>query len=189
MIVSLVRVMALAFVLAMLGVAVSPASGDFGSTPPSRARPPQQVSLANNDIHRVDFHSTTSATGGAMKWALNRQFPRLGFGWHWVDGTNHDVRISDFRASNNLLGWVNCPNSATERGRNPNRWCYGQRLNVNLRFSLPPAGKRYLACHELGHTVGLRHETELHSDSCMRVVRDTTPSYSMEDVYAVRRHY
>jgi hypothetical protein len=46
-----------------------------------------------------------------------------------------------------------------------------------------------MACHELGHTVGLRHEFEPHSDSCMRVVKDETPSYSQEDVYEVLAHY
>ncbi|WP_183094636.1 hypothetical protein [Nocardioides stalactiti] len=135
-----------------------------------------QVSLANNRNHRIDFLNTRGATGDAMQWALNTQFPRFHFTWTWVDGDDYDVRVMDDMYDNfALLAWVNCPPRAIEVGKNPNRSCYGQTLKRNLRIDLPPAGERYVACHELGHTVGLQHEEEERSDSCMRTAKDETP--------------
>lgn len=124
-----------------------------------------------------------------MQWALNNRFPLFDFTWQWVDGADYDVRVVDGTYDNNQLAWVNCPSGATEGGSNPNRWCYGQKLTVNLAFDLPTAGRRYVACHELGHTVGLRHEDEVHSNSCMRLVRDDTPTYSNEDINQVTTAY
>jgi hypothetical protein len=163
---------------------------NFGSETAKDGPPVTQVSLANDKNHRVDFMNTTTETGAAIKWALNDQFPRFDFTWTWVDGDDYDVRVMDDEyGDNNLLGWVNCPPRAIEHGTNPDRSCYGQVLKRNLSYPLPEEGRRYMACHELGHTVGLQHEFEIHSDSCMRLVRDDTPSYSQEDVNDVVTHY
>jgi len=41
------------------------------------------------------------------------------------------------------------------------RWCRPQRLYYNTYYEAgyfpDPNPKRYIACHELGHTIGLRH--------------------------------
>lgn len=105
---------------------------NFGSTAASGS-PVTQVSLANNKNHRVDFFDTTTRIGNITQWALDNQFPRFDFTWLYVDGSDYDVRVSDWDAGDNgLIGWVNCPAGATETGSNPNRTCYGQRLNYNL---------------------------------------------------------
>ncbi|HEX5038727.1 MAG TPA: hypothetical protein VFW95_01150 [Candidatus Limnocylindria bacterium] len=72
------------------------------------------------------------------------------------------VYSSDY-GENGAAGWVYCPRDAPQ-GANPagDRWCRAQELHFNLnpRYAgyLGDDGSRaYVACHELGHTVGLRH--------------------------------
>ncbi|WP_183095557.1 hypothetical protein [Nocardioides stalactiti] len=169
----------------------SPASGNFGSTKPGGS-PTNQVSLANDKHHRVDFFDTTSDTGNAAQWALDNQFPRLDFTWQWVDGSAYDVRVKDGHYASQYFAWVNCPDGASEGGTNPDRWCFGQLLKWDLDHGLNSTGRRFVACHELGHTVGLQHEDEVHSDSCERQINpNTAPStrYSQEDLYQVLDHY
>lgn len=164
---------------------------NFGSTA-AGGSPVNQVSLANNKHHRVDFFDTTTRIGNITQWALNNQFPRFDFTWQFVDGNDYDVRVADSNfGDNGVIGWVNCPAGATETGSNPNRRCYGQRLNYNLYNGYEGQwdtqfGGRNMACHELGHTVGLRHEAAGDNPSCMKT--DATPdnsdasTYSGEDV-------
>ena len=64
--------------------------------------------------------------------------------------------------NNGFFGWTACV-SGTSSGTNPNRTCGRQFVRFNLNYS-PPSVSR-LVCHELGHTVGLRHGDE--TNSCM----------------------
>lgn len=191
--------MAVACAVFVTAMAASMASAtNFGSGGPSGS-PVTQVSLANNKHHRVDFFDTTTRTGNINQWALDNQFPRFDFTWQFVDGSDYDVRIADSNfMDNGLIGWVNCPAGATETGSNPNRTCYGQRLNYNLYSGYEGQwdttfGGRNMACHELGHTVGLRHEAAGDNPSCMKT--DATPdnsdasTYSGEDVTHVLNNY
>lgn len=171
---------------------------NFGSTA-AGGNPVNQVSLANNKHHRVDFFDTTTRIGEISQWALNNQFPRFDFTWQYVDSNDYDVRVADSNfGDNGVIGWVNCPAGATETGSNPNRTCYGQRLNYNLYNGYAGQwdttfGGRNMACHELGHTVGLLHESAGDNPSCMKT--DATPdnsdasTYSTEDVNHVLNNY
>lgn len=161
-------------VATILALAVLPqaAFGAFGSEPDSNCGGQNcQPSLANNKTHRVDFFNTTTATGDAVTWVLNNRFPSFEFTWQYVDGDDYDVRIIDIADfPNGYFGWVDCPSGAQTGGTDPNRWCYGQKLWLNYTYSgsfSTTYGKRALACHELGHTVGLRHPTSSNLTTCM----------------------
>ncbi|MBB3044477.1 M57 family metalloprotease [Nocardioides soli] len=177
--------------LALPLLVMSPAHANFGSAVGGPW-------LANNKSHRVDYYDTLTKTGNMTQWALNNQFPRFDFTWTYVDGSDYDVRIMDGEYGDTpAYGWTDCPSSATLGGTHPNRWCYGQVLRIN--YALAAAwdttwGRRALACHELGHTVGLRHEDASDpSSSCMKT--NTTPNnslantYSAEDVNQVLANY
>lgn len=65
--------------------------------------------------------------------------------------------------ANGAAGWVFCP-SAARQGVNAagDRWCQHQELHFNLNaryatFFGDDASRDYMACHELGHSIGLRH--------------------------------
>ncbi|GAA4364883.1 hypothetical protein GCM10023146_06020 [Nocardioides caricicola] len=106
------------------------------------------------------------------------------------------MRVSDSGyGDNGAIAWVNCPSGATETGSNPNRTCYGQRLNWNTYSGYASTwnttyGARYVACRELGHTIGLRHTAQ--TGSCLRSQTPnsaTTNTYSGQDVTQVLNHY
>lgn len=187
------------FVL-VTGVQVANAT-NFGSTASQEFAPGRwtQVSLANNKMHTVDFFATTTRVGNLTQWALNNQFPRFGFNWDYVDGSSYDVRVSDDDFGDiGAYAWVNCPAGATESGSNPNRVCHGQTLKYNLYNPYDAGwntefGGHNLACHELGHTVGLRHESAGDQASCMQSHESPdasdTRNYSQEDINHVLAAY
>ncbi|MGH2455605.1 MAG: hypothetical protein ACRDHD_05045 [Candidatus Limnocylindria bacterium] len=64
---------------------------------------------------------------------------------------------------NGAAGWVYCPSDAPQ-GLNPqgDRWCQRQEIHFNLNpryvaFFADDQSTDHIACHELGHTLGLRH--------------------------------
>jgi hypothetical protein len=72
------------------------------------------------------------------------------------------VYAADY-GENGAAGWVYCPPDAPQ-GINAqgDRWCRNQELYYNLNprygaFFGDDASRDHLACHEMGHTLGLRH--------------------------------
>lgn len=66
----------------------------------------------------------------------------------------HDVcAVDDNFGANGLFGWNSCPGQVG--GSAPFLTCTIQLVRYNLTYT--PHSWNWLACHELGHTVGLRH--------------------------------
>jgi hypothetical protein len=65
--------------------------------------------------------------------------------------------------ANGAAGWVNCPAEARQGvNEHGDRWCRHQELHFNLNaryaaFFADDDSRTHLACHEIGHSVGLRH--------------------------------
>lgn len=70
---------------------------------------------------------------------------------------------SDY-GNNGLFGWNACYPGATS-GSHPNQTCSNDWVRYNTNGSLPALSANVVACHELGHAVGLRHTA---ANSCMR---------------------
>jgi hypothetical protein len=73
------------------------------------------------------------------------------------------IAFSGDYGDNGAAGWVYCPSDAPQGiNRFDHRWCRQQELhlNYNARYGLffdDDASRGHIACHELGHTLGLRH--------------------------------
>ncbi|MGL5829038.1 MAG: hypothetical protein ACRC0L_05650, partial [Angustibacter sp.] len=87
-----------------------------------------------------------------------------------------DVKLNDYNygPSTSWVALTQCPTYNTGTGgAHPNRWCRNQRNIFNTYFYWYETGvyddqyqRRKLTCHEMGHTVGLRHNT-VSTDSCI----------------------
>lgn len=93
-----------------------------------------------------------------------------------ADNATTDVTVTDYSypTYQGVLGWVDCYPSSPTSGTDPNRRCDRQVLRFNAATSASnwdtAAKRRSLSCHEIGHTLGLRHPTAAQgaADSCMK---------------------
>jgi hypothetical protein len=73
------------------------------------------------------------------------------------------IALAADHGENGAAGWVYCPPDAPQgRTLQGDRWCQRQELHFNLNpryaaYFADRASRRYMACHEIGHTVGLLH--------------------------------
>lgn len=130
------------------------------------------VSFGNNTAHAVRFYNLDRWPESANALRHSFQFIYNGLTeiniYETTTDTAPDVAAMDNDYGNNgIAAWVDCPAANTGIGtRNASpetRWCRGQYLRFNgnavVRNDYFATGLRteFLACHELGHTIGLRH--------------------------------
>lgn len=102
-----------------------------------------------------------------------------------VDSLGHDVCAFDYTyGATGWLGIYDCIGSFS--GAHPDMRCSRGRVRFNLTYPDTAANAESLACHEMGHAVGLRH-TYLTS-SCL--VQDGFPvNWNAHDIAHVNAHY
>jgi hypothetical protein len=168
------RALATASVAAVvLGQLAGPALAEHGGRPVGSflrcdrpVVPPRCTSVGDNLVHRVHLDATiTPDLAVAMRGAMEVYDATklvLVEDAELTDRTDV-IAFSEDYGDNGAAGWVNCPADAPQ-GLNPSRhrWCRQQELylNLNPRYALffdDAASRSHVACHELGHTVGLRH--------------------------------
>lgn len=73
------------------------------------------------------------------------------------------IAFAGDHGANGAAGWVYCPPDAPQgTNQRGHRWCQRQEIhfNLNARYAVffdDDASRDHLACHEMGHTLGLRH--------------------------------
>lgn len=129
--------------------------------------PPRCTSVGDDFLHYVAFDASlseglASSLSQAMAEAYGPTKLHMIVQPEITDVTDVIAFSGDF-GDNGAAGWVYCPPDSPQglniRG---DRWCRHQELffNLNPRYSVffdDDASRDHVACHELGHTVGLRH--------------------------------
>ncbi|HEX5579036.1 MAG TPA: hypothetical protein VFY43_05150 [Candidatus Limnocylindria bacterium] len=157
--------------LALPAVAVAEHRGgrSIGSLLPcdEPVNPPRCTSVGNDIWHFIVIdESVPPALAAAVRRAARQDYDptylRVRVQRRITSATDVIVYAAD-HGENGAAGWVYCPPDAP-RGHTAqgDRWCQQQELHFNLNprygaFFADRASRDSIACHELGHTVGLLH--------------------------------
>lgn len=162
---------------------LSVSAGNFGSDPdsvPGVSGTQNGVWLTNNANWIVGRRALTTKYFNGVTNAVLDEYrptdldPTLLSPDSCPDST-YDVCVFDSDYGNNgLNGWNQC--AGDEIGNHPNQVCTLAFDKINLRYD-PPAKR--IACHEMGHGVGLRHTQN--DASCMKRTQDGGTSNQLTD--------
>jgi hypothetical protein len=159
---------------ALTGGTPAPASADHGGAPLGSLLdcsepqvPPRCVSVGDDARHHVYIHpSVPGALAASVRRAMREAYGPTALRMIEDPAITRRTDVIVYAAdhgANGAAGWVYCPEDAPQgvnaRG---DRWCRHQELHFNLNASYAAFfgdddSRTHLACHEIGHTVGLRH--------------------------------
>ena len=173
------------FSTALLALAPSASANNFGSVGDVGASGTTNgVFLTTDSSWSVAKVNLTNTYSNGVSSAVSQQFnptdltvslfspPDCGGSFGTYDLCVLDSSYGD----NGLLGWSACSGPAS--GSHPTMVCGTSYVRINTYYS-PPAVR--IACHEMGHSLGLRHTSE--STSCLKRTADggTSAALSAHD--------
>jgi predicted Zn-dependent protease len=145
--------------------------------------------VANNAYHSVYDFNLGSAWTTAVADAIGKYNAMAPIQVVWDGDSDADVlAIEGSYGLNGLWGWTYCSSTAAEGGVDPDAWCRPQWMSLNLSYSQTASEKRAIACHELGHTLGLRHSNES-TGSCMIKNQRVIDDPSSHDAVKIDQQY
>jgi hypothetical protein len=132
--------------------------------------------VADDWLHWYYISNLSGAMENSTAWvAANVYDPIQEIGMiETTVGSNADVMLTEGSYGlNGYRGWTQCDSNATYGGSGVGRWCKAQLIRFNSgaypgEFNVA-AERRFVICHEVGHTLGLHHRTG-DTISCMKDV-------------------
>lgn len=190
-------------VLLVVQIASAPSASatNFGSTR-CKGDPRSCVSLADNALHEWCQEGTLGNQISGMATATREAFDSyaadtdLRRSHHCPITSNRDVIVTDaYYGDNGAVAWTECLRGSSTSGNHPNLRCDQQKVRYNgypgYRDNYNSAhARRSMACHEIGHTVGLRNRFD-NRNSCMYVagVSDRGTTTTAHDNNHINAHY
>ena len=170
---------AIAIACALLLVLEATAYARFGSSYDHNCDTTIYAQCVAPDAYETVSIVASAAITAQVRWAManyNSVAPPVQMVEFYPFPPNYsDVLVSATTSPNYALAWTQCNSGATYGGSDAShtRWCTPQKLVYNLSYEAShfptDNAKRYIACHELGHTVGLRHPLSSEPQvTCMR---------------------
>jgi predicted Zn-dependent protease len=107
-----------------------------------------------------------------------------------TSSSNVDVIVYDSNYGSSYWAWTACSTTATYGGSDPDRWCRPQLLRYDTSHTTAydtTTERRYLACHEMGHTLGLRHSGN--TVSCLYPNQATSTLLASHDTGELNAQY
>ena len=146
--------------------------------------------VSNNGAHYYRYISLTSGMESAATWVFTNTYDPI---TDVVANETTDVDLTDVwltdgsYGTNGYRAWVKCAETATYGGSGVGRWCKAQGVWLN-NGEYPGeydtyAERRFVACHEVGHSLGLHHSSDV--ASCMK---DLPLNYSGTYEYNLTTH-
>lgn len=169
----IVGVPAFLFLLALLGSPLAALATNVGSqgSAGNLANPAVNgvwyIPTSRWDVARRDLTTTYSnGVDAAISSSYGPTDLAVGLYSPATCGAAYELCVYDADyGDNGYNGWNQC--IGTVVGADPNRTCSQQRVQINQFYS-PPAQR--IACHEMAHSVGLRHTQE--QASCVKRTAD-----------------
>jgi hypothetical protein len=145
--------------------------------------------VANNAFHSIFDFNLTSGWRTGTTYAIGQYEPISSIDVVWDADSDADVLAYQANYGlNGLWAWTLCSGSAQHGGVDPDEWCRPQWLHYNLSYSQTASQKQSISCHEVGHTLGLRHSNET-SGICMKRDQRTILVPSGHDVTMLNGQY
>lgn len=152
-------------------------AGTFGLT--------NGVWLQVNSTWTVAKVSLEAGTANAVDSVMSTQYGPtvLNVSVSTASCASYDTCVSDsWYGANGAAGWNQC--AGTTAGSHPNQTCTQTFVKVNLSYAID---EDVVVCHELGHSVGLRHTSS--TTSCMYTSATTVYVLEPHDIGHIDGHY